>query len=630
MKTYRGQGLDVAKDPLDLRDKYYEGSLIELPKWVDNRGKVPFILDQQKDGACTGFGLAANVNYLLHGRSGADILRHPNGASARMLYEIAKRYDEWDGTNYEGSSIRGAMKGWHKHGVCREALWKFRPGDTSGRLTRKRQEDALSRPLGNYFRVHHHNISHLHSAIVEVGILYASADIHTGWFEADAETGRIPLRHVHAGGHAFAIVGYDLEGLWIQNSWGRGWGLNGFAHITYDDWFENGYDCWVVRMGVPTRSVALEKGGLLGKALAFDYIPHESVVLSEIKPHFVNIGNNGVLSKTGRYQTDTTDLKEIFENVKSKFSVWNGKPRIVLYAHGGLNDEKASAVRIASMMPYFLGNQIYPIHFMWETGLKESICSIVEDAIRNRRFGGLWDKAKDKFLDLLDEAVELATRNLGRPIWSEMKGNAEGACLADGGANAVAKYLANLKAEGQSFELHLVGHSAGSILLGGLIPELYERDLQVKSTTLYAPACTLSLFEETYYEYLGHEGNVDRLTIFNLNDGVEQDDDVGKVYNKSLLYLVSESFEDNRKTPLLGMEKYTKGNEKFKSVFKKPSSRAGSTVIYSKGGADVTLKSKSESHGGFDNDVDTLNSTLRIITRSNKLVMPFVDNDKKK
>ena len=63
MKTYRGQVLDVTKDPLDLRDKYYEGSLIELPRWVDNRGKVPFILDQQKDGACTGFGLAAGAGF---------------------------------------------------------------------------------------------------------------------------------------------------------------------------------------------------------------------------------------------------------------------------------------------------------------------------------------------------------------------------------------------------------------------------------------------------------------------------------------------------------------------------------------------------------------------------------------
>ena len=35
-----------------------------------------------------------------------------------MFYELAKLYDEWPGQDYEGSSCRGALKGWHKHGVC--------------------------------------------------------------------------------------------------------------------------------------------------------------------------------------------------------------------------------------------------------------------------------------------------------------------------------------------------------------------------------------------------------------------------------------------------------------------------------------------------------------------------------
>jgi hypothetical protein len=107
----------VTKDPLDLRDLMYEGSLREVPFTLDNRSRVPLILDQGREGACTGFGLAAVVNFLLYNRTDTPkstrqkltILEH--SASARMLYEMAKRYDEWEGENYEGSSIRGAMKG---------------------------------------------------------------------------------------------------------------------------------------------------------------------------------------------------------------------------------------------------------------------------------------------------------------------------------------------------------------------------------------------------------------------------------------------------------------------------------------------------------------------------------------
>ena len=38
---------------------------------------------------------------------------------------MARRYDEWPGEDYTGSSARGAMKGWHKHGVCAEAEWRY-------------------------------------------------------------------------------------------------------------------------------------------------------------------------------------------------------------------------------------------------------------------------------------------------------------------------------------------------------------------------------------------------------------------------------------------------------------------------------------------------------------------------
>lgn len=37
------------------------------------------------------------------------------------------------------------------------------------------------------------------------------------------------------GGHAVACVGYDEEGLIIQNSWGSGWGLGGMTKLPYSD-----------------------------------------------------------------------------------------------------------------------------------------------------------------------------------------------------------------------------------------------------------------------------------------------------------------------------------------------------------------------------------------------------------
>jgi len=137
--------LDALPDTLDFRDQLYVPSLVAVPSVSDitayRAHRVP-VLDQGVEGACTGFGLATVANYLLRVRN-----RMPKAdeVSAWMLYTMARRYDEWPRENYEGSSARGAMKGWHKHGLCSLALWR----DNRGALTldAKQSADALARPL---------------------------------------------------------------------------------------------------------------------------------------------------------------------------------------------------------------------------------------------------------------------------------------------------------------------------------------------------------------------------------------------------------------------------------------------------------------------------------------------------
>jgi len=305
----------VVKDPLDLRDLIYESGLFELPFKVDNRKNVPVILDQGQEGACTGFGLAAVVNYHLHNRQDSappktrPVANKEKGASARMLYEMAKRYDEWQGENYEGSSIRGAMKGWSRHGVCAWADWPY-DAKKPGRLTPQRQRAALDRPLGAYYRVRHLHLNQMQAALTEAGILYASAQVHEGWQKVGKD-GIVPYSKTLIGGHAFAIVGYDRGGFWIQNSWGPSWGNKGFCYIGYDDWLENAYDCWVARLGVPTLTLAEDQSLEHGRAAEFGFVADESVVLETIRPHFVNLGNDGRFSQSGLYSSDESDVSEV-------------------------------------------------------------------------------------------------------------------------------------------------------------------------------------------------------------------------------------------------------------------------------------------------------------------------------
>src|SRR4030095_5457158 len=156
--------LDARPDSPDFRDKLYEATLVEVPLKIPleeyQQWDVP-ILDQGQEGACTGFGLATIANYLLRRRK---VVPDPKPVSPRMLYEMARRYDEWPGESYSGSSARGAMKGWHKHGVCREDGWPYRlrSKDPQG-LTQARTADAMRRPLGAYLRVNHRDLVAMHS-----------------------------------------------------------------------------------------------------------------------------------------------------------------------------------------------------------------------------------------------------------------------------------------------------------------------------------------------------------------------------------------------------------------------------------------------------------------------------------
>ena len=224
---------DAFPDRVDIRDWIYQPHLRSLPDQLINCDSVPAILDQGREGACTGFALAAAINYQLYRRN----LRR--AVSPRMLYEMARRYDEWPGEQYEGSSARGAMKGWVAHGVCAHATWM---DDLHGAENLKPEIAAEARgtPGGAYYRVAHKQIRDMHAALAETGILYATLMVHEGWFQPGED--EVKITYVEHGnvrtrlfpiikrkgradnGHAIAIVGYTSDGFIVQNSWGLDWG----------------------------------------------------------------------------------------------------------------------------------------------------------------------------------------------------------------------------------------------------------------------------------------------------------------------------------------------------------------------------------------------------------------------
>ncbi|MEO6117863.1 MAG: C1 family peptidase, partial [Methylotenera sp.] len=587
--------------------------------------KIP-VLDQGSEGSCTGFGLATVANFLLRCRK---VRPSNDNVSPRMLYELAKRYDEWPGENYSGSSARGAMKGWNKHGVCLEEAYPYQPKKNQ-EYPIDRFKDALQRPLGAYFRVNHKDLISMHSAIAEVGVLYATSLVHDGWNKVSKD-GEITKSPNILGGHAFAIVGFDQYGFWIQNSWGDSWGKKGFAHVGYDDWLENGTDVWVARLGAPISlieniSISTLHASISSQSKAYSY--------AELRPHIISLGNEGLLELGGDYGTSEDELEKIFSYHFPKIMQGHAKKRLVLFAHGGLVSEEDAVNRLAGYRTALLEESIYPISFIWHSDYWSTMKNVLRDSASKRRPEGFIDNTKDFMLDRFDDALELLARSLtGKLSWDEMKENAIASSFKGSGAWKAIKCIIKLKTQYPDLEIHLVGHSAGSIFHSGIIKLLTAAKVQIKTCTLWAPACTVDLFKSSYLPAIENQ-IIQKFAIFVLKDAIEQDDNCAKIYNKSLLYLVSNAFEKIWRIPgfrdgepILGMEKFISADPTLNKLIK------NKTIDLVMTPNDFPVghpnSSTAKSHGDFDDDIPTVKATLmRILglpSTSKSIVKPDIE-----
>ncbi len=640
--------LDARPDTVDFRDLMYVPTLVEVPIRITLetyqsyylKKPVP-VLNQGQEGACTGFGLAAVGNFLLRRRK---VVPDSTSVSPRMFYEMARRYDEWPGEAYSGSSARGAMKGWHKHGVCSNDLWPYDPSQPGGTITNQRSIDAGKRPLGAYFRVNHQDMVAMHSALAEVGIVYATATVHRGWGNV-APDGIIAYPGDSLGGHAFAIVGYDERGFWIQNSWGNAWGRNGFALVTYNDWLENGTDVWVARLGAP---VILPQAK--GPAAYVSLSAKSEFAFSELRPHVISIGNDGFLRSTGQFGTSENDVKAILTQDLPRITKGWSRKRLLLYAHGGLVGESNALQRIEEYRKPLLDAQVYPLAFIWKTDFWTTIGNILKDVLSRRRPEGFLGGLKDFMLDRLDDTLEPLARLPGKALWDEMKENAIlSTANSKGGARLVLKELAGLLDADPGWEIHVAGHSAGSIFMAPLVQLLTSSGniadgpargviglkRRVASVSLWAPACTMSLFHDAYLPAI-QAGAINRFSLFTLKDAAEQDDDCAGVYHKSLLYLVSNALEEKAGLffadgePLLGMEKFIVKDKTFQTPSEKEIKKTNPAVVPLFGlstavwirspnglpAGESPDASHARHHGDFDDDAATVKSTLARILDS--------------
>jgi len=577
------------------------------------------VRNQGDTNACTGFALSLVVEHLLR-RSGRE--KAPS-ISPHMLYSMARRYDEFPGSVADdGSSLRGALKGWFRHGACNDTLWSTGTNsmpDATNKIGDDWWLDAVRRPLGAYYRIDVKSITDMHAALNEVGILYASAACHSGWIEdSKARKSRsrprafsksiwtIPTRRAGAndGGHAFAIVGYNEQGFLLQNSWDTNWGSWGYAILSYEDWLQNAMDCWVAQLGVVTtdhRSIA--------KSPTLRTDAHGKVTIAasevlrdrEISPFIVNMGNNGNLSNDGTFRTTEDDVRALVDihlaEARQRWKLDKKPLDVCIYAHGGLVGEKGAAATATQWIPKLYNNRIFPIFFMWETDFLSTIQNLIVDAligIPRTTGSGLGDRIERWWNRRLEHALAWP----GTKIWGEMKQNAD-TISGNPASGAVLLYNHFVeRAAEHPIRIHLVGHSAGAIVHSFMANRLAARGMSFESVNFLAPAVRIDTFDRLMRPLIESKA-VKRYQQFHLSEQAEEDDPTCGPYRRSLLWLVSQSFEGGTETPILGMKRY----------FDAYAGKLPNTVTHVAPGDT----SKSSTHGGFDDDATTQSKVIDFI-----------------
>lgn len=170
-------------------------------------------LDQGSEGACVGFGWTSES---LSTPVAVDLSRvavnvpHDPTEYALSVYRRARQIDEWEGEQYDGTSVLAGAKVQRENGLLKEFRWAF-------------------------------SINDVVDTVLAKGPVVLGINWHYDMYWAP--NGVVKPTGAVVGGHCLTAVGYTLkspklggeDGVILQNSWSNSWGINGLAEIKVTD-----------------------------------------------------------------------------------------------------------------------------------------------------------------------------------------------------------------------------------------------------------------------------------------------------------------------------------------------------------------------------------------------------------
>lgn len=225
------------------KSKPLKRAMKSAPKKVDLRAWCSPIEDQGNLGSCTANAGVALLEYFENRAHG----RHLD-ASRLFLYKASRNLLKWTGD--QGAYLRTAMKAMVLFGVPPEEYWPYRISDfekeptsfcyafaASYKTLKYYRLDPPGQPLAETLDAVKENLGGGLPAMFGFTVYSSIPPMGDG-------KGEIPFPQTGdrvEGGHAVVAVGYDdgkkiagdTGALLIRNSWGTGWGTEGYGWLPY-------------------------------------------------------------------------------------------------------------------------------------------------------------------------------------------------------------------------------------------------------------------------------------------------------------------------------------------------------------------------------------------------------------
>jgi C1A family cysteine protease len=213
-----------------------------VPASKDLREKWWEIGDQGATGSCVGWATADSVlrwHFVNAGRFSKE-----DHLSVRYVWMAAKETDEFSSrpTTFierDGTSLKAALDVARKYGVVADSEVPFKPTKLSMKDTLTFYALASQLKIASYFNLGWsmpmpNKIVMWRMWLSTRGPVLTRLNVDSTWMNATKTQGKLDVydASILYGGHAVALVGYTQDRFIVRNSWGTGWGDNGFAYAS--------------------------------------------------------------------------------------------------------------------------------------------------------------------------------------------------------------------------------------------------------------------------------------------------------------------------------------------------------------------------------------------------------------